>query len=1138
MVHDDDFLFRGELSEVDPPVAHLIDLEKERQARKLIMIPSESSSPRAVREALASALMNIYAEGYPNPEMRWLNEEEILDYEHHLAYYRRYGDRRYYRGVEYADVIESLARRRCAEAFATDSISADQIYVNVQPLSGAPANLAIQQALLEPGDTLMGLALVDGGHLTHGSPVNISGRLYNAVSYTVNERTELLDYDEIERLARKHRPKLIIAGYTSYPRQPNWAKFREIADRVGAYLLADIAHVAGMVVAGAYATPIGFADVVSFTTHKTLGGPRGACVLTTDPDLAQRIDHAVFPGVQGGPHVNKFAAMATAFHLAQTESFHALQHQTVANARALAKALSARGLRVPCGGTDTHLLLLDCKTVRGEDDVPLMGGVTATILDLIGIVVNKNTIPGDRSGGHPSGIRLGTPWVTQRGLREPEMEKIGSVVARAMEAMRPFKYEHVGGPAYRAKIPFEVLEALRLEVAELADEAGIDFELPCSGYPHHCLVPELREREGRVGLVEIEGNSAASFVEKITPTDVDDLGQDEWREVPLLDRNGEILSPVLIQRSGFGFSRYRLIAPADRVQPVVAWLRHLSDGFVLFDEARVEAKLPGPVVVRDLGGADEVLDDRWPGGWSGDQPQRGSGDQPQRGSGDQPQQSKGASGGSDLGPGDDAPGDAPEPGQADLTPSVSHKPYFIGLSAPGYEDPEGDALPRFAWSSFEEHASPDSLRSTVLHDWHVGHDARMAPFAGWEMPLWYTSISDEHRVVRGAAGLFDVSHMGVLDVKGPHAAYFLNLVTTNDVTALRPVDFGPGEAEPGESQYSFLLAPDGRVIDDVIIYRLSPARFMVVVNAANAEKDWTWLQAVNRREVRIDGLRPWARSSFEADLRDLHDPEESYAWLADIALQGPRSLDILLALIEAGPPSTAKTELRRRLRMTKRTELIEAQIPSERAPGGVYDLIVARTGYTGESMAFEMFVHPDVLETLWVQLLEVGAPFGLRPVGLGARDSLRIEAGLPLYGHELAGPLDLRPDDAGLAGYVKMHKPFFVGRERYAKHARERTMEVVRFRVEEKGVRVPKQGDAVTDSRGRIIGQVTSCAQDTEGFLVGLACVDRRYTDRGTELGVFPRPSRGSWDKPYEELEVGDRVTMHMEAEVVSRYMR
>ena len=513
----DDFLFRGDLSALDPAVAQLIDLEKERQARKLIMIPSESCSPWAVREALGSPLMNIYAEGYPNPETRWLAEDEILDYEHHLAHYRRYGDRRYYRGVEYADVIESLARRRCAEAFATDTIPADQIYVNVQPLSGAPANIAVQQALLKPGDTIMGMALPHGGHLTHGSPVNLSGRLYNVVSYHVNEQTELLDYDEIEELALEHRPRLIIAGYTSYPRLPNWAKFRQIADRVGAYLLADIAHVAGMVIAGAFPTPLGHADVITFTTHKTLCGPRGACILTTNPGLAQKVDRAVFPGLQGGPHVNKFAAMAVAFRLAQTEQFHNLQHQIVANGAALARALTAHDLRVPCGGTETHLLLLDCKTIQGRDGTPLMGGVTAAILDLVGIVVNKNTIPGDKTAAYPSGIRLGTPWVTQRGLREPEMEQIASIIARAMQATEPFTYTGVRGPAYRGKVDFDVLEELRAEVAELAERAGIDFEVPCSGYPHHCLVPEQRQREEQYGLIEIEGNTAAAFVEQITP---------------------------------------------------------------------------------------------------------------------------------------------------------------------------------------------------------------------------------------------------------------------------------------------------------------------------------------------------------------------------------------------------------------------------------------------------------------------------------------------------------------------------------------------------------------------------------------------------------------------------------------------
>jgi len=1084
----DDFLFRGDLSALDPAVAQLVDLEKERQARKLIMIPSESSSPWAVREALGSALMNIYAEGYPNPETRWLTENEILDYEHHLAHYRRYGDRRYYRGVEYADVIESLARRRCAEAFATDDIPADQIYVNVQPLSGAPANVAVQQALLKPGDTIMGMALPHGGHLTHGSPVNLSGQLYNVVSYHVNEHTELLDYDEIEELALEHRPKLIIAGYTSYPRLPNWAKFRQIADRVGAYLLADIAHVAGMVIASAFPTPLGYADVVTFTTHKTLCGPRGACILTTNPGLAQKIDRAVFPGLQGGPHVNKFAAMAVAFRLAQTEQFHSLQHQIVTNGAALARALTAHDLRVPCGGTETHLLLLDCKTIQGQDGTPLMGGVTAAILDLLGIVVNKNTIPGDKTAAYPSGIRLGTPWVTQRGLREPEMEQIADIIARAMQATEPFTYTGVRGPAYRGKIDFDVLEQLRLEVAELAERAGIDFEPPCSGYPHHCLVPELEQREERYGLIEVEGNTAAAFVEQITPVDIADIEQGEWRAVTLLERDRRVMSPALVQRPGFGHSHYRLVVPAGRAQRVSAWLRHLSDGYVRFDDTDLWAKLPGPVVVRDLGPL--TLEDFG-------------------------ELSRAVS--------EDFQSLEPET----FTPPLSHKPYFIGLSAPGYADPTGEPLPDFLPPPVGE-GRGEGLRRTPLFDWHVHHGAKMAPFAGWEMPLWYTSISDEHRAVRGAAGLFDVSHMGLLEVSGPHAAYLLNLVTTNDVNALRP----------GESQYAYLLAPDGRVIDDLMVYMISPSRYLLVVNAANTEKDWAWLNAVNERTVRIDDLRPWVSTSFQAELRDLHDPHESYAWLADLALQGPRSRDVLLALLDTAPPSSAVAEIQGRLLALKRTEVLEVHIPSDRAPGTVFDLIIARTGYTGERMSFEILVHPDVMGALWEQLMEVGAPFGLRPIGLGARDSLRIEAGLPLYGHELAGPLDLRPDDAGFAGYVKLHKPFFVGRRAYIEHARQRKMTIARFRFAEKGVRVPKQEDVVTESHGRVIGQVTSCAMDTQGYLVGQAYIDQRHAAKGTEINVFPRPTREDWDKPYEELEMGDRLVLHNEATVVSRFMK
>ena len=298
-----DFLIRGSLAKLDPETYELTQLEAERQCRKLILIPSESTAPMAVRETLASAFQNIYAEGYPDEESRWMTEEEILDYPARLAHYRRSGDPRYYKGVEYADVVESLARRRAAEAFAANGFTADQIFVNVQALSGAPANNAVYQALIPLGETIMGLNLLHGGHLSHGSSVNRSGKWFNAVHYTVDEN-ERLDYDVIRKLALEAKPKLIIAGYSSYSWVPDWKKFRAIADEVGAYFLADISHIGGLVVAGVVPSPIGYAHVVMSTTHKSLDGPRGAVLLTTDAAIAKKIDKAVFPGEQGGPHVN------------------------------------------------------------------------------------------------------------------------------------------------------------------------------------------------------------------------------------------------------------------------------------------------------------------------------------------------------------------------------------------------------------------------------------------------------------------------------------------------------------------------------------------------------------------------------------------------------------------------------------------------------------------------------------------------------------------------------------------------------------------------------------------------------------------------------------------------------------------
>ncbi len=1065
------FLFPEDLEELDPAVAHLIALEEERQARKLIMIPSESYTPRAVRQALGSVFTNIYAEGYPLPETRWMTEEQILDYESHMAFYRRYGDERYYMGVEYADVAEALARRRCAEAFATETVPADRIYVNVQPLSGAPANIAVYEALLKPGDIIMGMSLTHGGHLTHGAPANVSGQRYRAVFYGVDPRTELLDYDQIEALALEHRPRIIIAGYTSYPRVPDWAKFRQIADRVGAYLLADIAHTAGMVAAGAYPTPLGHAHVITFTTHKTLCGPRGACILTTDPVIAQKIDHAVFPGLQGGPHVNKWVAMAVAFRLARTEKFRALQHQIVANARALARALAEEGMRVAYGGTDSHLLVLDCKTVRGPFGEPLLGETAARVLDLVGIVCNRNTLPGDPSPASASGIRLGTPWVTQRGFKEADMAELARFIARTLRSIRPYTYPGRRGPVYRGKVDFDALEEARLAVAEMAEKAAVDYGVRCSGYPHHCLITDTRPPEGDWGEIELEGNAVTPFLEHVLVEEISDLETDRWRPVTLLEADGRVMARGYLVRPTFRHNLYRLRLPSSAFQRVLAWLRDLSDGYVLFDPHDLQAKLPGPVVVRNRGAA----------------------------------------------PAPDGP-----PPEEPFTPPLSAKPYYVGLSAHREAEPRGEPLPDFAWEPSEE-----PLRRTSLYETHRKLGAHFVPFAGWEMPLRYGPVLDEHRAVRGAAGLFDVGHMGILEVSGPFAAAFLDLITTNDVNRLRP----------GQSHYGFLLDPDGRVIDDIMVYMRAPGRYMLVVNAANTAKDWAWLQAVNEGAVCIDRERPWVRPPFRAQLVDLRAPDQEHLWRMDIALQGPRARDVLLAWLEASPRGPATTEIRNKLLGMRRTELIEVRWPWPEAPGGVFDLIIARTGYTGEPMGFEIFVHPDWAPLLWDLLLRFGATLGLRSVGLAARDSLRIEAGLPLYGHELAGPLDLRPDDAGLEGYVKLYKPFFVGREPFRRHAAQRKMAVVRFRLLEKGVPMPNQGDRVVDRRGRVIGQVTSCAMDTDGYLLGMACVDRRFAEPGEEILVLA-VSRAPSEKPLDELELGDRVALATPGKVLDRFMR
>ena len=379
----------------DTAIFDLIEAERVRQSNGLQLIASENFASPDVMAATGSVLTNKYSEGYPG--------------------------KRYYGGNAIIDDVESLAIERVKKLFGAD-------HANVQPHSGASANLAVYLGLLKPGDAVLGLSLDHGGHLTHGSPVNASGILYKFHSFKVGATDERLDFDEIRELAIKHKPKLIVAGTTSYPRRLEPEPFKKIADEVGAYMMFDIAHIAGLVAGGAHPNPVPFADVVTFTTHKTLRGPRGGCILCR-AELAPVIDKAVFPGSQGGPLEHAIAAKAVAFHEAMQPSFSVYAHQIVKNASALAASLAGHGFRLVSGGTDTHMMVVDLRPF----DAQLTGKEAQLVLDSAGITLNKNTIPNDpRSPFVTSGVRIGTPSVTTQGMRESEMPIIAEYIATTL----------------------------------------------------------------------------------------------------------------------------------------------------------------------------------------------------------------------------------------------------------------------------------------------------------------------------------------------------------------------------------------------------------------------------------------------------------------------------------------------------------------------------------------------------------------------------------------------------------------------------------------------------------------------------------------------------------------------------------
>jgi glycine hydroxymethyltransferase len=385
------------IRKADPEIAHAIELELERQVHTLELIASENITSRCVMATQGSVLTNKYAEGYPN--------------------------RRYYGGCEHVDMAEKLAVDRAKKLFHAP-------YANVQPHSGTQANMAVYFAFLKPGDTILGMDLNQGGHLSHGSPASFSGRFFHFVSYGVNEKAGTVDYDEVSAIAEKHRPKMIVAGASAYPRMIDFEAFGRIARSVGAYLMVDMAHIAGLIAAGLHPSPIPHADVVTSTTHKTMRGPRGGFILAGE-DHGRKLDSEVFPGIQGGPLMHVIAAKAVAFKLAMSKDFKAYQRQTVANAKALARHLTDAGFELVSGGTDNHLMMVDLKKLD------VTGRQAEQALEKAKITVNRNTIPFEkRSPSVASGIRIGTPAVTTRGMKEQEMATIGALIVEVLNHPR------------------------------------------------------------------------------------------------------------------------------------------------------------------------------------------------------------------------------------------------------------------------------------------------------------------------------------------------------------------------------------------------------------------------------------------------------------------------------------------------------------------------------------------------------------------------------------------------------------------------------------------------------------------------------------------------------------------------------
>ncbi|MCK6474548.1 MAG: serine hydroxymethyltransferase [Planctomycetes bacterium] len=1057
-------------------IDEVVRAEAQRQIDELILIPSESICFPEVAQTLAGDFGNIYAEGQARLRLARDSESLAHDAGYFRAWHRRLSDGRFYRGCQQADRVELLAKDAIAKAFALlpGSPPANAIHANVQALSGAPANLAVFTALLQPGDAVMGLDLTHGGHLSHGSPFNVTGKQYNVCSYGIDEDARgdarRLDYDRIREAAKQHRPKLLIGGASAYPWDWDWAALRSIADEVGAYLLADVAHLAGMIVGGVLANPLPHAHVVTFTTHKTLCGPRGAGIVSACRETARKLDNAVFPGLQGGPHMNAIAGIGRLFEiiLERRESFVALQKRIVANAKVLADALKGEGFALEYGGTNTHLMLVDLKQLKCAStggNGTLDGEIASRLLEDAGIVCNKNTLPGDRNAAYSTGLRFGTPWITQRGITEGQLKALAKTIRGVLTSSRACKvYVPNGTQQCRGRMPFAALRSARAEVRAIASKLPYP-KRPEEGVfgPTTVLPTPVGDR---LGLC-VRGEKARLGLDQLLTCNVLNLKPGQAAHGFLLQPDGAVLDHVAVVYRGRvekaalgpnGEERFAVFPHKAQYEIVRDWIEAVSDGYVLIDAEDPWKKIDGPLAIASLEQKELTAE--------------------LRGVVQKLPSLKGLDG---------APAEALDAG----------KPFFVGQAAISGKL-KGAAKPAYA-----EPKPAEELRKTLLNETHKALGAKMVPFGGWEMPVQYPAgIFKEHAAVRGAAGLFDVSHMSALDVRGPNALPFLEAVLANTATRL----------VPGEAQYSYILTPDGIALDDLYVYRLGVEHFMIVVNAGNADRDIAWFKAVNAGEVLIDPAHPHRRVPGPVEFRDLRNAGQDSK--LDLAFQGPLSATILAELAKNDAQKNA-------ILASSLNDILHVELKG-------IPVTAARTGYTGELMGFELFVHPDRVVELWNLLLDTGKDRGVIACGLGARDSLRTEAGFPLFGHELEGSEALSLTEAGYGFVSRFHKPFYVGRDAYIRRLSPRKKKILRLKGS--GRRSVRGGSAILDSNGKPVGVVTSFAfADPDFNFYVLAAVENNFR---AERGSTIKAARLTPDQVSGPVEADKLV----ELEVCSRF--